>query len=125
MRRLTHLVVLVAFIFSCGGQWAVFQALAWGNMIHEYSQMVPLTQAVKMTFSGEYPCKICKALADQKTSDQQKALSQEKFDKKFVPLPQERVFVLASAPVRYSSRLPQLHFRSEPPDNPPPRSALL
>jgi hypothetical protein len=66
MRRLTHLLVLAAFIFSCGGQWAAFQAIAWANMIREYSEMVPLTQAVQMTFSGRYPCAICKAIAQER-----------------------------------------------------------
>ena len=75
MRRLTHLVVLLAFVFSCGGQWAAIQCVAWANMIRDYSQMVPLAQAMKMTFSGDYPCAICKALAEKKNSDQQKAFS--------------------------------------------------
>ena len=66
MRRLTHLVVLVAFIFSCGGQWVVLQGLAWANMVREYSEVVPLQQAVKMTLSGEYPCPLCKAIAEKK-----------------------------------------------------------
>ncbi len=86
MRRLTHLIVLVAFVFSCGGQWAAFQVVAWGNMICEYSEMVPLAQAVQMTFSGEYPCAICKAIAERKSTEQQKELTLLKAEKKF-PLP--------------------------------------
>ena len=63
MRRLTLLVVLVAFIFSCGGQWPVLQCIAWVNMVREYSEIVPLAKAVEMTFSGQNPCAICKAIA--------------------------------------------------------------
>ncbi len=55
MRRLTHFIVLAAFVFSLGGHWYLLQGLAWVNMVREYSQMVPLTQAVEMTLSGNRP----------------------------------------------------------------------
>jgi hypothetical protein len=124
MRRLTHLVVLVAFALSCGGQWAAFQCIAWGNMIREYSQMVPLTQAVEMTFSGHYPCAICKALAERKSAEQQKELSLAKYDKKY-PLP--AVVTLAKpvvAEVTYTEPAFVFSSRSESPPTPPPRTAL-
>jgi hypothetical protein len=124
MRRLTHLVVLVAFVFSCGGQWAAIQCLAWGNMIREYSQMVPLTQAVKMTFSGDYPCMICKALAEKKSADQQKALALGKYDKKFLALDDITVAVPAVAGYRYAAFAPIFLSRADVPPVPPPRSVL-
>jgi hypothetical protein len=124
MLRLTHLIVFVAFVFSCGGQWAVFQAIAWGNMIREYSQMVPLTQAVEMTFSGQYPCPICKAIAEKKSSDQQKSLTLEKYDKKY-PLP---VSIAVTCPdfttITFDDFATIFFSRSEVPPTPPPRLAL-
>ena len=72
MRRLTHIIVLAAFIFSCGGQWYALQCVAWVKMIHDYSQMVPFTEAIGMTFSGQYPCAICKAIADNKQVENDK-----------------------------------------------------
>jgi len=123
MRRFTHLIVLAAFVFSCGGQWGVLQGLAWANMIREYSQMVPLTRAVEMTFSGEYPCPICKALAERKSSEQQKALTIEKYEKKF-PLPV--VVALAKPDVSdFTYREIRIDFSSrvEAPPTPPPRLA--
>jgi hypothetical protein len=124
MRRLTFLIVLVAFVFSCGGQWAAFQVIAWGNMIREYSQMVPLSTAVEMTLSGQYPCAICKAIAERKSAEQQKDVAFAKYDKKY-PLP---IFV-ALAPPRFSEiAYPELTFvfcsRVETPPTPPPRAAL-
>jgi hypothetical protein len=107
MRRLTHVIVLVAFILSCGGQWAFFQCIAWANMIREYSEMVPLAQAVQMTFSGQYPCPICKAIAEKKSSEQQKSLALDKYEKKFV------------LPLTFSRF--QLNF---PPSFPPARKLL-
>jgi hypothetical protein len=124
MRRLTHLVVLIAFVFSCGGQWAAFQVIAWGNMIREYSEMVPLTQAVQMTFSGQYPCPICKAIAERKSSEQQKEFALNKYDKKF-PLPMAVALVKPIiADVTYLEPIFIFSSRGESPPTPPPRLAL-
>jgi hypothetical protein len=123
MRRLTHLVVFLAVVFSCGGQWAAIQCLAWANMVREYSQVVPLTEAVKMTFSGDYPCSICKALAEKRSTDQQKALALEKYDKKFVSLAALSVAPPSSAVRRYPVFLTVLFSRLDTPPVPPPRSA--
>jgi len=123
MRRLTCAIILAAFVFSCGGNWAVLQGVAWANMIREYSQMVPFTQAVQMTFSGEYPCAICKAIAEKKSSEQQKALALEKYEKKF-PLP---VAVAVASPnvsdFCYEDFALSLSSRAETPPTPPPRQA--
>jgi hypothetical protein len=125
MRRLTHIVILATFIFSCGGHWCVFQCIAWANMIHEYSQMVPLTQAVQMTFSGEYPCLICKAIAEKKSSEQQKALVLNKYDKKFLPPIAVRAVCLKGSPIVYFETIESLVFQSNSPPVPPPRAALI
>ena len=125
MRRLTHLIVLVAFVFSCGGQWAAFQVIAWGNMIREYSEMVPLTQAVQMTFSGQYPCAICKAIAERKSTEQQKELTLLKYDKSCPLLvavalerPEIAVVIHLDPTFAFSSRV-------ESPPTPPPRDVLI
>ena len=123
MRRLTHLIVLVAFAFSCGGQWYALQCVAWVKMIHDYSQTVPVAQAVAMTFSGQYPCPICKALAEKKNSDQQKALTLEKYDKKFTAPLAITLAPPSSAPLRYRDSLTSLQGRTETPPTPPPRPA--
>jgi len=124
MRRLTHLIVLAAFVFSCGGQWYALQCVAWVKMLHDYSQMVPFTEAVSMTFSGQYPCAICKAIAEKKQAENDKVFSLEKYDKKFLataavvlPRPDVASFV-------YPGYLSSLQARSEPPPTPPPRLAL-
>ena len=124
MRRLTHLIVLVAFVFSYGGQWGVLQCFAWANMIRDYSQMVPLTQAVQMTFSGEYPCPICKAIAEKKSSEQQKALTLEKYEKKF-PLPVPIALAIPKVSTfQYGDCLVFFRSRVETPLTPPPRDVL-
>jgi hypothetical protein len=124
MRRLTHLVVLAAFIFSCGGQWYALQCVAWINMIHDYSQMVPFTEAVSMTFSGKYPCAICKALAEKKQSENEKIASVEKYAKKFFAPVVDDVAAPSVAAIHYPDFLNALQTRAEAPPSPPPRVAL-
>jgi hypothetical protein len=124
MRRVTLCVVLVAFVFSCGGQWPVLQAVAWANMIREYSEMVPLTQAIAMTFSGQYPCELCKIVAEKKESDNAKVATLFQHEKKLffsglrvaVPFPAifSQDFVI---PTQF------LVTRAEVPPTPPPRFA--
>jgi hypothetical protein len=124
MRRLTHIIVLAAFVFSCGGQWYVLQCVAWIKMLHDYAQMVPFTEAVGMTFSGQYPCEICKAIAEKKQSENTKICSLEKYEKKFFPPVAVALARPEAAPLQYADYLSTLQARSEPPPTPPPRQAL-
>jgi hypothetical protein len=124
MRRLTHIIVLAAFVFSCGGQWYVLQCVAWIKMMHDYAQMVPFTEAVGMTFSGQYPCAICKALAEKKQSENNKICSLEKYEKKFFPPVAVALARPDAIPLQYPVYLSSLQTRAEPPPTPPPRQVL-
>jgi len=124
MRRLTHIIVLAAFVFSCGGQWYALQCVAWIKMLHDYSQMVPFAQAVGMTFSGQYPCEICKAIAEKKQGEDNKVLTLNKFDKKFFPPVAAVLLRPQGSLLQFPVYLSSLQFRAEPPPTPPPRPAL-
>jgi len=121
---MTLLVVLVAFTFSCGGQWPVLQGVAWANMIREYSEMVPMTQAIEMTFSGQYPCELCKIIAEKKQSENAKVATLFQHEKKLSSpvffVGARLVNVSAQDFVRWESFL---QTRSEVPPVPPPRFA--
>jgi hypothetical protein len=124
VRRLTLFVVLVAFVFSCGGQWPVLQCVAWVNMVREYSEMVPLTRAVQMTFSGQYPCALCKAIADRKRSEYTKTSVLFQHEKKIL----SAVVMMENQRTTVTSQVfdvPEqfLSTRSESPPTPPPRPA--
>ena len=123
MRRLTQLLVLAAFMFSCGGHWCVLQGVAWIGMIHQYSQVVPLAEAVRMTFSGKYPCALCKAIAEKKESERLRLCAMEKYEKKFFPLVSVPETGLVVAPIQYPDFLISFQIRTEPPPTPPPRFA--
>ncbi len=57
--------------------------------------MVPVTQAIAMTFSGQYPCELCKIVAEKRESDNAKVATLFQHEKKLlssglrvtVPLP--------------------------------------
>jgi hypothetical protein len=124
MRRFSALVVLAAFALSCGGQWGLLQGLAWANMIREYAQVVPLAQAVQMTFSGHYPCAMCKLIAEKKTKQDQAGLL-AKQDKKQAPI----IAALATvdrpaSPLVFPVRETSLVTRADVPPTPPPRGLL-
>jgi len=124
MRRFTLLVVLIAFTFSCGGQWAVLQCVAWANMIREYSEMVPVTQAIAMTFSGQYPCEMCKMIAEKKQAEKAKVAPLFQHEKKLVsPGFMVRDRITTVSPQTFVSWNPWLQTRSEAPPVPPPRLA--
>jgi hypothetical protein len=124
MRRLTLLIVLVAFAFSCGGQWPVLQCVAWANMIWDYSEMVPFTQAVEMTFSGQYPCALCKAIAEKKHEENTKLATTLKHEKKlFSPGLVVEARSITISPQTFAVWEHFFQTRSEAPPTPPPRSA--
>jgi hypothetical protein len=124
MRRFTLLVVLVAFTFSCGGQWPVLQCVAWANMIREYSEMVPFAQAVQMTFSGQYPCALCKAIVEKKQEEDTKLAATFKYEKKFFsPGLAVEARSATLSPQTFVIREPIFQNWSEAPPTPPPRFA--
>jgi hypothetical protein len=125
MRRFTHGVVLAAFIFSCGGQWYAFQCVAWVKMIHDYAQLVPFTEAVSMTFSGKYPCEICKAIAEKQQAETDQICSLDKYDKKFTPPLAIALAPPAASPLRYADYRSFFDSRTEVPPLPPPRPDLV
>ncbi len=57
------------FLFACClplaiGPLNLLQVLAWGNMLQDYAQERSLSEAAEMTFSGEYPCEMCRKIAE-------------------------------------------------------------
>lgn len=58
-RKLSIACLLCAWVCANGVVWNVVQVVAWTKMVHDYSQVMPLAQALKVTFSGEAPCDLC------------------------------------------------------------------
>lgn len=65
-----------------GGHWAVFQSIAWTQMVWDYSQQEGSVFAgAQKTFSGEAPCSMCKNIAAAKQQEE-KTPATLKVDKK-------------------------------------------
>jgi hypothetical protein len=123
VRSLYRSLVITALIVAVGGHWAVLQSVAWVSMAVSYAQTAPLTDALRKTFDGHHPCKLCKAVREgQKSERNQCALKVEtKLDLLLIPRaafvdPLVR-FVLVTGP---SSAF--LSWSQSPP-TPPPRFA--
>lgn len=68
MRRLIAITTLcLAWLCANGALWDAVQIFAWGKMVHDYSQVMPLKQAIKKTFDGTATCEICVVVDDAKS----------------------------------------------------------
>jgi hypothetical protein len=56
---LSLLLALTAWLLATGSHWDIVQTYAWGRMIVHYSRSVPLTEAVRLTFTPGNECRVC------------------------------------------------------------------
>ncbi|MEN8681944.1 MAG: hypothetical protein ABF391_18020, partial [Akkermansiaceae bacterium] len=59
-QKLRAIFLLVCCLLVAVGPFNVLQTIAWGNMLHDYSSERTFSEAAGMTFSGEYPCEMCR-----------------------------------------------------------------
>ena len=122
-RRLTQLFVATALILAVGGHWAVLQSVAWVGMAVNYSQDASLVVALKKTFDGEHPCRLCVAVKEGKQEENKRAVLKVETKLDLVCLPAVAYLhpVLPFTLLSPSSD-PALP-RGEAPPTPPPRAA--
>lgn len=58
-RTFSTTCLLIAWLCANGAVWNVVQVVAWAKMFHEYSQVMPATDALALTFDGSAPCDMC------------------------------------------------------------------
>lgn len=58
-RRLAFVALCLAWLCANGAIWNVVQVVAWTKMINDYSRVMPMTRAIRITFDGSAPCKLC------------------------------------------------------------------
>lgn len=76
----------LAMFYVAGGHWAVLQTIAWTQMLRDYSKNASLTLAIRKTFSGEYPCSLCKQV-EEGFRKQEKPQATVKVDKQAEKFP--------------------------------------
>lgn len=51
--------LLFAWLCANGALWDAVQVVAWGKMFADYSKVMPVPQAIALTFDGSLPCDLC------------------------------------------------------------------
>jgi hypothetical protein len=74
------LICLTLFALS-GGHWAVFQGIAWAQMIRDYSKTGTIAEAIAKTFNGRFPCGMCTKISEKRQKESS-APATVKFEKK-------------------------------------------
>lgn len=65
MRAFVHAALALAMMAAVNLHLPLLQVVAWGRMLATYSQGRTLAEAAEMTFGGEHPCPMCKAIKKQ------------------------------------------------------------
>ena len=121
--RLGRWFVVLAVVFATGSHWFFLQSIAWVGMAVNYSKTAPISVALKKTFDGDHPCKLCLAVKEGKQEEKKQELLKLETKLDFLCLqpfslihPELRVFLLS---VGAEFALP----RAQAPPAPPPRFA--
>lgn len=122
MRRLFHILAVLLLGISLGLHWAALQGVAWTSMLVERAQTTSFSEAIRTTFDGKHPCRICKLVHDGKSSQRSTELpsSAHAFDLDLgsagaVEVPHVKQPSAVAAPTVPGQ------LRSHPPIAPPPR----
>ncbi len=103
-----------------GGNWALLQTVAWTTMLADNLQFNPLHEAMAMTFDGQHPCPLCRAIAAGKQNEKKNTLAQAQ--KLEFPLFKDSIILIAP-PRQDNFPLAPSVVKSLPeqPPTPPPR----
>ena len=114
--------VVLAFALMCilGGNWALLQTVAWTTMLADNLQSNSLHDAMAMTFDGQHPCPLCRAIAAGKQNEKKNTLAQAQ--KLEFPLFKDSIVLIAPSRQDNFPLVPSaVKSLSEQPPTPPPR----
>jgi len=66
------LLILSCALYLSGAHWMLLQATAWTGMIVVRSQRAPVAEAVRTTFDGEHPCRMCSAINEGQKEEKER-----------------------------------------------------
>lgn len=123
--RLGKVFVVFTLVATLSAHWALLQTVAWTTMLANNLQTSSLQQAMAMTFDGQHPCPICKAIASAKKSEQKNQAAWEKQRLEFPPV-QASLILIAPSPLEH---FPRQNFFAKSffpkPLTPPPRAFFV
>ena len=121
--RLGHVLLIVALLAATGGHWALFQTVAWTNMLADNLRTDSLSEALTKTFNGKHPCTMCKEISAGKKAEKKAEFPAVATRLEFVS---ERPAFVFSAPGDFrllSAFAVTFDSWSEAPPTPPPLAA--
>lgn len=125
-RKVSLIMTLAAWLLATGSHWDLVQTFAWGRMIAAYSESMPLTEAIRRTFTAENLCGVCE-IVQQARQDQDPATPPAgklnlKVQLAFPAVPVVVVSAPESNPWHQAAPV-ALGILPPPPPTPPPRAA--
>ncbi|MBL9139853.1 MAG: hypothetical protein JNK85_28540 [Verrucomicrobiales bacterium] len=126
MRPLARTVNLVLLGLMLGMHWGVLQSVAWVSMLADRLQTESVSTALRTTFDGKHPCRICLLVREGRNADQSEARLPSKVtlvSEFWVATTEEAGWLGDGRPVAHFAPARGLSARSEPPALPPPRPA--
>lgn len=122
LSKAARIAVALMLALSVGGHWAVLQTVAWVGMAIEYSQCMPVDQALVATFDGSRPCSLCQAVQQGRAEERKQSVLNPAKD--FKGLLQQPAVALNGPHVAPLPLLPEPdpHTPFFQPPHPPPRA---
>jgi hypothetical protein len=121
LSRLGKVFVVLTLAATLCAQWALLQTVAWTTMLAGNLKSCSLHDAVAMTFDGQHPCPLCKAIAAAKKSEQKNHVAFERQKMEFPPIRENLVLIAPPAPKHFPSANLFAKSLSRKPLTPPPR----
>jgi len=123
--RLGKLAVIAALVTTIGAHWLLLQSVAWTTMLADNLHSASLHEALVKTFDGKHPCRLCKAIAAGKKSEQKNESTVQMQKLEFPPV---KVNFALIAPPQFEL-VPQVNSSAESlaqkPPTPPPRGFFV
>jgi len=125
LKKLGCGLLVLALLASLNLHWALLQGFAWAKMLQKEQQSTSVQEAVERTFSGDYPCDLCRLVEQNnggKESPQQAKVLDNEVKIKLLPIELAVTLILKRPGVRphgfVQDSVVGLNFGPEPP---PPR----
>jgi hypothetical protein len=122
VQRIGNLLLIVVLLVSTGGHWALLQSVAWTTMLAENMRSETFSAAVKQTFDGQHPCKLCCAICAAKKAEKK---AEFPVSLKKIEFPPWAAKLVLYAPTTFQMLKAQDTFAESPtlpPPTPPPRA---
>ena len=116
LKRIGHVLLILAVLTVTGTHWLVLQSVAWTTMLAGHLQSGSLAQAVERTFDGKHPCSLCKQIAKGK---QEEKKSEYRIDLKKLEFSYAPTAFVFSAPTHFNLLPAENDSAAQLTDSPP------